>query len=267
MKLIHCADIHLGSRLDSSLPGGKAIQRRSEIRATFSRMVDYALERNIPGILLCGDLFDSDRPLKTDKEFFYSLVKSNPELTFFYLRGNHDCRQSYSEEDIPNLKTFSETFAAYILGDAAISGIEVTGENALSFYSAVAPVPGKKNILMLHGEAASAPGENRVCLASLRGRGIDYLALGHIHSYGGGVLEDPVLWRYSGCLEGRGYDETGEKGFVVLDTEHLDSPEFIPFSSRVIHELKIDLTGTASSYEACRRVLESPCRGSGICSM
>ena len=261
MKLIHCADIHLGSRLDSRFSPAVARQRRLEVRNTFRRMVEYARQQQIPGILLCGDVFDSERPFKEDKTFFYSVVRSNPEISFFYLRGNHDCRDSGREDPPANLKTFSESWTSYILGDAAISGIELTGENALSLYSAFAPVPGKRNIVMLHGQTASAPAPGCICLSRLRGKGIDYLALGHIHSHSSGILEGGTLWCYSGCLEGRGYDETGEKGFVVLDTENLERVQFVPFSGRVIHRLTVDLTGTADSYEAYRRVLEQPLPG------
>lgn len=262
MKLIHCADIHLGSRLDSRLSQSAARQRRLEVRDTFRRMVEYARQQQIPGILLCGDVFDSHRPFKDDREFFYSVVKSNPEVTFFYLRGNHDCRESGRETLPENLKTFSHRWQTHILGDAAISGIELTADNALSLYASFAPAPGKRNLVMLHGQTASSPAPECICLSQLRNRGIDYLALGHIHSFATGRLDENSLWCYSGCPEGRGYDETGEKGFVLLDTEDLQNPRFIPFSSRVIHRLTVDLTGTADAYEAYRRVLEQPLPGS-----
>ena len=48
---------------------------------------------------------------------------------------------------------------------------------------------------------------------------IDYLALGHIHSYKCHKLDKRGVYCYSGCLEGRGFDECGDKGFVLLETE------------------------------------------------
>lgn len=62
----------------------------------------------------------------------------------------------------------------------------------------------------------------------LRGRGIDYLALGHVHSFRQEKLDEQGIWCYSGCLEGRGFDECGTKGYVMLETvaQHL-VPTFV----------------------------------------
>ena len=56
-----------------------------------------------------------------------------------------------------------------------------------------------------------------------------------------GKLDDRAKYRYSGCLDGRGFDECGVKGFYVLDTD-TGADEFVPMSSRVIYEFKIDVT-------------------------
>ncbi|MDE6128845.1 MAG: metallophosphoesterase, partial [Lachnospiraceae bacterium] len=106
MKMIHCADIHLGSKMEAKLPKEKADERKNEVRVSFERMVQYAKNEGVRVILLSGDVFDSDRPLKKDKAFFYSVVKNNPEIDFLYLRGNHDSEESYTESDLDNLKTF-----------------------------------------------------------------------------------------------------------------------------------------------------------------
>ena len=69
-------------------------------------MLDYGRAVGVRAVLLCGDVFDSDRPFKKDKEFFYNAVKSHADTDFYYLRGNHDTSASYIEE-LPNLKTFT----------------------------------------------------------------------------------------------------------------------------------------------------------------
>ena len=70
MKFIHCADIHLGSKMEAKLPQNKADDRKTEVRMTFNRMVEYAKENGVTAILLSGDVFDSDSPIKKDKAFF-----------------------------------------------------------------------------------------------------------------------------------------------------------------------------------------------------
>ena len=82
MKIIHAADIHLGSKMDSKFPKEIADKRKTEIRNTFSRMVDYATDNGVPVIILAGDVFDYDIPFKKDKDFFYSVVKKHPQIAF-----------------------------------------------------------------------------------------------------------------------------------------------------------------------------------------
>ena len=42
MKLIHCGDLHLDSRMETGLSKEKAGERRLELLRTFTRMVDQA---------------------------------------------------------------------------------------------------------------------------------------------------------------------------------------------------------------------------------
>ena len=85
MKIMHLADLHLGSQM-KKFPKDKAEERRREIRSTFERAVAFARSEGIKNILLSGDVFDSDRPFKKDKEYFYSVVRHNADMDFYYLR-------------------------------------------------------------------------------------------------------------------------------------------------------------------------------------
>jgi exonuclease SbcD len=46
-----------------------------------------------------------------------------------------------------------------------------------------------------------------ISLKELKNKAIDYLALGHIHSYKMEQLDSRGVYCYPGCLEGRGFDE------------------------------------------------------------
>ncbi len=254
MKLIHCADIHLGSKMDSNLPREKAEERRSELRATFNALVGYAKAHGAEAVLLCGDVFDSDRPFKKDKEFFYSVVKNSPDIEFFYLRGNHDGQESFTEE-IPNLKTFSREWTTYRLGDIAITGVELAGDNAQSVYSTLRLDGTAKNIVMMHGTAGDGAGKDKIHIGKLREKGIDYLALGHLHTHTGFCrIDDRGVYAYPGCPEGRGFDEAGEKGFILLDVGAKIDAEFVPFARRKIDIVKVDLSSAADDYDAYEAV-------------
>ena len=82
------------------------------------------------------------------------------------------------------------------------------------------------------------------CLPKLRNQHIRYLALGHIHSYEKDQLDLDGHWCYCGCLEGRGFDELGQKGFVLLDVDKAKvKSEFVPFATRTMEEIFVDITG------------------------
>ena len=254
LKLIHCADVHLGSKMESKLPKAKADERRGEVRKTFHRMVEYAKNEGVRAILLSGDVFDSDRPLKRDKEFFYDVVKGNPEIDFLYLRGNHDGKESYTEEGIANLKTFSAEWAGYEYGNVYVCGLEIARENASSLYTMLKLDKAKINVVMLHGQIASTAGVDKINPVKLADKHIDYLALGHIHSYSENKLDDRGRYAFSGCLEGRGFDEIGEKGFVLLEIDDGVKSTFVPFSQRKIEQVEVDISDTENVYGAYQTV-------------
>ena len=129
MKIIHLADVHLGSKIEAKLPKDKAEIRKAEVRQAFNKVVNYANENSIKIILISGDLFDSVRPLKKDKDFFYSVVKNNPDIDFIYLRGNHDSLEVHSEEEPLNLKKFSKEWKTYYYEDVTVSGVEISKDN------------------------------------------------------------------------------------------------------------------------------------------
>ena len=217
MKIIHTADIHLGSKMDSRFGKTVSDERKAEVRNTFRRLVEYAKEEGVAVVMLCGDIFDSDRPFKKDKDFFYSVIKSTPEIDFLYLKGNHDTDDKLPEVLPENLKLFSDKWTSYAYENTVISGTEITAANASSYPAALSLRKDTLNIVMLHGQASDGAGGS-VNLKKLKNRNIDYLALGHIHKPSEGVLDERGVYVYCGCLEGRGFDETGEHGFVLLDT-------------------------------------------------
>lgn len=253
MKIIHCADLHLGSKIESKLMS-ISLDRKTEVRNSFSKLVDYALKNEISVILLSGDVFDSDKPLKKDKEFFYNVIKENPNIDFIYLRGNHDSYELYNE-NISNLKTFENTWKCYKYGDVCISGIEISNENYASLYSTLNLNVNNVNIVMLHGQISESIGIDKIKLAKLRNKNIDYLALGHVHSYQKDKLDDRGIYAYSGCLEGRGFDETGPKGFIVLNIENKKIfPEFIKFCYRTINEVEINVSNYKTISEINKNI-------------
>ena len=129
------------------------------------------------------------------------ITQNNPDIDFLYLNGNHDKEGSYSVCGYNNLKMFSkDDFTSYTYGNVVISGIETDENNCESFYSKLELDKSKLNIVMLHGDVSNSRGKDLVKISDLRDKGIDYLALGHIHSHKDGRIDDRGVWAFPGCL-------------------------------------------------------------------
>ncbi len=257
MKFIHCADLHLDSKMETNLSPDKAKERREELLETFERMVDAAASSRVRAILIAGDLFDKPHNRKTARNRVLDQIRNHPEIDFLYLQGNHDKTDFLVDvpaSEIPaNIKRFtSEGWVSYTYEEEdvkiVISGQEMTAENSRSVATGLVLDQANVNIVMLHGQESEYEGPDKTEIINrtdFRGKNIDYLALGHIHSYRQEKLDDRGIWAYSGCLEGRGFDECGEKGYVLLDVTGKEvTAEFIPFAYRTLHEVKVTLDET-----------------------
>lgn len=249
MKLIHCADLHLDSKMSANLDKEKAKERKAEILHTFERMIQYAVTHGIEGILIAGDLFDTKRISATARNAVLHNIVSHPGITFYYVKGNHDNDTFLSElEHMPdNLKLFGTSWTSYELGDIVIWGMELTHDNAGSASVSLILDPKKFNIVMMHGQEG-----DEINLRALKNKGIDYLALGHIHAYKKESLDARGIYCYCGCLEGRGFDECGEHGFVVIDVDEKNrqfTHEFVPFAKRNIYMVEVDVSTCANTAE------------------
>lgn len=262
MKLIHCADLHLDSKMTANLSKEQAKERKMEILRTFSRMVEYAKKNDVSAIIIAGDLFDTRNVSATVRNYVRDVILNHPEIDFLYLRGNHDNDNFLSKMDeIPeNLCLFHDKWKTYTYGKIAITGLELNKENSLTAYNTLVLSHEAYNIVTLHGQLAEYKSRDKaevISLDDLRNKNIDYLALGHVHSYCLEKLDARGVYCYSGCLDGRGFDECGPKGFVLLDIDpekHIATSKFIPLSSRVLHTIPVDVSGILSTQEAAIRM-------------
>lgn len=260
MKIIHCSDFHLDSRMESNLTKQQAAQRNTELREAFSDLADYAGEQGVSVVLIAGDLFDTARISSTTVGCVLDAIARNPHVDFLYLRGNHDeSSRAFAGRELPdNLKLFSDRWQHHRYGNVVISGVELSPENQESIYHDLRLDTADVNIVMLHGQESSRPGEESVCIPALRNRHIRYLALGHLHSYAQQPLDHSGVYCYCGCPEGRGFDECGEKGFVLLTIsgDRLRT-EFVPFARRQLHEIRVDITGQTQANRIYAAMLDA----------
>ncbi len=269
MKIIHCADLHLDSRMTSNLTREKARERKAELLNTFQRMIGYAVDHQVKAIIIAGDLFDTKNVSAAARNAVKAAILGHPDIQFYYLKGNHDADSFLSdlEEIPPNLRLFGDQWTSYAVdgsgpGSVVISGAELNRQNSGTICSALSLDVERFNIVVLHGQEAESAGRDNaevIPLKGLRNKGIDYLALGHIHSYKSEALDNRGRYCYCGCLEGRGFDECGEHGFVLLDIDEEKRSfreTFVPIASRNLYVLEADVTGCMTSAEIAGRIRE-----------
>jgi DNA repair exonuclease SbcCD nuclease subunit len=253
MKLMHMADLHLDAKMETGLSPARARERRVELLMTFSRAIDIAASEGIDVVLLAGDLFDTARVSEKTRRYVGDIVCDHPSLRFFYVAGNHDASVAplFPNDIAPDNWI---AFPADGWGSVVLDGVRISATSAIDrpgiYDELPTAAPDEFHVVMLHGQIVrtGAGGGERIALRTLQNRGIDYLALGHEHAFRCEALDRRGLWAYAGCPEGRGFDECGPKGYVLLDTDApVDSRvTFHPIAKRTLHLIEVDVTGCES---------------------
>lgn len=320
VRLIHTADLHLDSAFSSRFSKEEAEERRRNLLIAWNKLLQYGIERKVQAILISGDLFDSPVVSRSTMEIFLSSIRKNPEISFFYLRGNHDTKNTFRfRDDLPkNLFLFSKEGKKYRLKEKLVllgqefygterrnefpeepygterrsefpeesygtesllelpefpeEPEELVEEELLSPSSAKDAVQSiwnlkeeDCNILMLHGAlregGPEVQNEQGISLKQLSRYPIHYLALGHIHKREEGKCGS-LNYIYPGCLQGRGFDEEGEKGFYYVEIEEETKEikaEFVPLKEgefRIIPIFLSEEDGTLDTEEKIRESLK-----------
>ena len=302
VRLIHTADLHLDSAFSSRFSKEEAEERRRNLLIAWNKLLQYGIERRVQAILISGDLFDSPVVSRSTMEIFLSSIRKNPEISFFYLRGNHDTKNTFRfRDDLPkNLFLFSKEGKKYRLKEKLVLlGQEFYGTERRSEFpeesygtesllelpeepeelveeELLSPSSAKDavqsiwnlkeedcNILMLHGAlregGPEVQNEQGISLKQLSRYPIHYLALGHIHKREEGKYGS-LNYIYPGCLQGRGFDEEGEKGFYYVEIEEETKEikaEFVPLKEGAFRIITLFLSEEEGTLEAEEKIRES----------
>ncbi len=225
LTLLHAADFHLDSPF-RALPPQEAQRRRQGQREALDALRDLALEHRADLVLLPGDLFDSQ---ETYPETLEALARVLGELPcpVVIAPGNHDYydpKSPYATGAWPdNVHIFqSEAVTSFSFPDLGVTvyGCAFTGPfretDPLAGFRA--PDDGTLAIGCLHGDVGKRSRYAPIAPESLAKSGLAYAALGHVHAFEAHA-DEPTPWAYSGCLQGRGFDELGDKGALLIRLE------------------------------------------------
>jgi len=259
LKIIHTADIHFDTAFSGLTDTEKAAVRRQDLRTTFSKII--ALSQNADMLLISGDLFDGNNVSRTTLDFLKHAFSQIRHVKVFICAGNHDCL-----DDNSVYKHFDFGENVYVFGtEPEMIETEHVDVYGVSFKSAndarellpefTIKNPQKVNILVMHGNLSGSD-YNPVKLRDIENCGMDYVALGHIHAGSGLKNAGTVYYAYPGCPEGRGFDETGEKGVLALTlAKGYTKADFVPTQQRMYIEEKIDVTEAENVEDIISMVL------------
>ena len=284
-KIVHAADFHLDSAF-GGLPADKARERRRESRELVDRLAELVRAEEAEIVLLSGDLFDGERVFPETLECLKAAMAAMG-CPVFIAPGNHDPytpHSPYAVQGWPeNVHIFrGEAMEQVLLPDldCVVCGAAFTGPGRMSppLSGFSVPEDGRTYILCLHGDVGN-PGSSYgpVLREQLASCGAQYAALGHIHQCSGVQRDGGTFWAYPGCPEGRGFDELGDKGVLMVRVDSgKTKARFVPLCKRRYHILEADVTDLSprealeavmpetAAQDICRVVFTGEADGQGV---
>ena len=249
MKILHMADCHLDSAMETHLPSAVAKARRKELLLTFSNTVTAACKEGVRLFLIAGDLFDTPTPTPATVRYVLDACRAHEGMDFIVIEGNHDRGALDGAPLPPNFHLVKAGAGeAFRYGEVCVFAAGY-GASA-SVLSSFAIPTDTKNIMMLHGllSASGADKEETLPLPFLSSMPVDYLALGHYHRQSAKRLSRRLVASYAGVPEGRGFDETGACGIILLETDTMKA-DFVPVAGRTLHDIVLDVSEMGSTHE------------------
>jgi DNA repair protein SbcD/Mre11 len=268
VNILHCADLHLGS--DIRTLGEKGDIRRQEIFRTFEAIIDLCRQDAVDFLLIAGDFFDRIHvPAKLVDEVLH-LIASIPETVVAIAPGNHD---PYSVDSCYHLRAWPSnavifngplSFRRYPEKGVCLwgGGFDCAYASDLwnAQHSGIDVDPGVLNIAIMHGDLAAQSPQSRynpIPSEFFAGTGMDYVALGHVHKRTPIVRSGKTFYAYSGCPDGRGFDERGALGvYIGAVGRGYHKLRFQPIASREFREETIEISGFTSNAALADDLLE-----------
>ena len=277
IKFAHAADLHLDSpfkQIGSEAPPQVA---DALVRATFEaydRIIDLCIDQRVDALLVAGDVYDgADRSLRAQRAFIAGLERLDEAgIRSFVCHGNHDPLDGWEAnlDYPPGCHRFgTEWESAPVFQDdpgrAVVTGISYpTREVRENLAAELRAAPGPFQIGLLHANVGGNPAHASYAPCSvddLLRSGIDYWALGHVHTRE--ALRDaaPTVI-YPGNPQGRHPNERGARGVYVVEVgdDRSVHPRFHPVDVVRWEQLDLDISELRSEQdlldELPRRVAE-----------
>lgn len=267
-RFFHAADLHV----DSPLRGldryeGAPVERlRGATRRALENLVSACIEERVAFLLLAGDVFDGAWKDYSTGLFFNQQMTRLREagIAVVFVRGNHDAQSEVVKELRPpdNVRLLSakkpESFGVpgtNVVVHGQSFAKRVTTDDLAGRYPD--RQPGAINVGLLHTSVDGREGHEPYAptsIATMRGKGYDYWALGHVHARE--VLSEDPWVVFPGNLQGRHARETGQKGatLVTIDEGHVASVQHRSFDVVRWEHVVADVSDASDPLDAVDRI-------------
>ncbi len=260
LRLLQTADVHLGAR-HADL-GEQAAAQRDRQFAAFRATIDLAIEEKIDLVLIAGDLFDSNtqprRSVERVAAELHRLVEAR--IRTVMIPGTHDVYDHasiYRAHDLPALagavgtdlvtlltpevpmvrlerlgvSVHAHVFATKRAPHSPLDGFDISGD------------PSTWQIGMIHG-SISIPNQTDhdevvITIGEIAASGLDYLALGHWHSFSKGRAGKTV-YAYSGAPEPVALDQDRAGHVLVVSLDLKDGIRTVTVQERRVGRTRFE---------------------------
>jgi DNA repair exonuclease SbcCD nuclease subunit len=270
-KFVHAADLHLDTPF-RGVPAGSGLTgtfQQATFRA-FSRIVDVCLREHVAFLLLAGDLFDAkDRSVRARLALRRELDRLDVAgIQTFIVHGNHDPLSGDTGAlGLPDsVKVFGADWEEVEVRREGRVLCRVQGvsypeaemrENLSARFRRTAP---DFTVGLLHANLGGVEGHANYApctVEELGARGLDYWALGHVHTRAEYPLAGGGVAVYPGNPQGRHVNEPGERGCMLVEVEEgRTRRRFVPVDRVRWHRLEVGLSGLGSLDGLVAAVME-----------
>ena len=264
IKIVHTADIHF----DTPFKEVKGLQRKrnkEELKTVFKRIIDFCNSKTVDILLIAGDIFDNVTLNRETLRFIENTLAELVTTKVFISPGNHD---PYGEKSFyklvnwpSNVYIFKGQLEKIYLKELDVNiwgaGFEqnYVKESMLKDFQYNSD---KINIMVIHSEIANSNTVNEynpITIEEIGNSGMDYIAIGHRHNFSEIKKSKGTYYAYSGCPQGRGFDELGSKGIIYgYVSKGVVELDFVKTSIRDYIEKKINIDG-AYGYDEIKEIV------------
>ena len=244
IKILHSGDWHLDSPMQLGSEDKTRLLRDALSRVP-EKIAAICKAERCDLMLLSGDLFDGAPGAASVAAL--QAVLADVGVPVFITPGNHDfaaADSAWLRRDWPeNVHIFTKPIiesVALLNLDCRVYGAGFTSMDCPGLLDGFAAEQTEKYAIgIFHGDPTQVSSPYcPITSAQVTASGLDYLALGHIHK-GDSFRAGKTLCAWPGCPMGRGYDEEGEKGVLIVTVDETVSTRFVPLDTPRFYDLEI----------------------------